>query len=210
MLLHLVRHAPPLVERAAPASTWPLDPGRREAVEPLRRSGVLPAGQASWYSSGEPKALETAVLLSGTADVAVVTGLGEAGRPAGWMDRTEFEDSVSRSFASPAEPARPGWEVLDDVRARLIRALDEVAAPAAGRGPGEVVLVGHGTAWTVLVAALTGAAPDLVAWRTMTMPDHCLLELGHGNAAAPMPGTPPARVVRHWGAWRAAGSSRHA
>jgi hypothetical protein len=34
-----------------------------------------------------------------------------------------------------------------------------------------LVLVGHGTAWTVLVAELTGAEPDLARWRAMAMPD---------------------------------------
>lgn len=38
--------------------------------------------------------------------------------------------------------------------------------------PGDdVVLVGHGTAWTVLVAALTGRPPDLDAWAALRMPD---------------------------------------
>jgi len=35
----------------------------------------------------------------------------------------------------------------------------------------DVVLVGHGTAWTVLVSALTRRPPDLDRWRTLAMPD---------------------------------------
>lgn len=35
----------------------------------------------------------------------------------------------------------------------------------------DVVLVGHGTAWTVTVAELTGRAPDLDRWATLSMPD---------------------------------------
>ena len=35
----------------------------------------------------------------------------------------------------------------------------------------DVVLVGHGTAWTVLVASLTGEPPDLDRWAAMAMPD---------------------------------------
>ncbi len=34
-----------------------------------------------------------------------------------------------------------------------------------------VVLVGHGTAWTLAAAALTGVAPDLDGWRSSSMPD---------------------------------------
>jgi broad specificity phosphatase PhoE len=35
----------------------------------------------------------------------------------------------------------------------------------------DVALAGHGTAWTLLVAELTGAAPDLEAWAALRMPD---------------------------------------
>ena len=33
------------------------------------------------------------------------------------------------------------------------------------------MLVGHGTAWTLLVAGLTGSEPDLVRWESLGMPD---------------------------------------
>lgn len=35
----------------------------------------------------------------------------------------------------------------------------------------DLVLVGHGTAWTLLLAELTGSAPDLDAWAALRMPD---------------------------------------
>ena len=35
----------------------------------------------------------------------------------------------------------------------------------------DVVPVGHGTAWTLLVAGLTGREPDLVRWESLGMPD---------------------------------------
>jgi broad specificity phosphatase PhoE len=38
-------------------------------------------------------------------------------------------------------------------------------------GDDDVVLVGHGTAWTVLVAELTGRPPDLARWESLAMPD---------------------------------------
>jgi broad specificity phosphatase PhoE len=42
--------------------------------------------------------------------------------------------------------------------------------------PGDLVLVGHGTAWTVLVSELTGRAPDLDAWARLAMPDLWVLD----------------------------------
>jgi broad specificity phosphatase PhoE len=41
---------------------------------------------------------------------------------------------------------------------------------------GPVVLVGHGTAWTMLAAELTGAPPDLEAWAALAMPDVWVLD----------------------------------
>ncbi len=151
--------------------------------------------------------MATADLLRAGADVEHVAELGEAARPARWTEQAEFDAIVARSFARPGESVAPGWETLDAVRIRLLQAIDDRVLPlAAGHGHHDVVdvvLVGHGTAWTVLVAALTGAAPDLDAWRAMTMPDHCQLELAAGRSSSPAPRCPRARVVRHWGDWRA-------
>ncbi len=41
----------------------------------------------------------------------------------------------------------------------------------------DVVLIGHGTAWTALVAELTGREPDLARWRALAMPDVIVLEV---------------------------------
>jgi len=40
-----------------------------------------------------------------------------------------------------------------------------------------VVLAGHGTAWTLLTAELTGEAPDLDRWAALQMPDAWSLEV---------------------------------
>ena len=46
----------------------------------------------------------------------------------------------------------------------------------AAYGDDDVVLVGHGTAWTVLAAALTATEPDLDRWRALQMPDLVIVE----------------------------------
>lgn len=211
MHLHLVRHAPPLIDTAVPASRWPLDPDQLATLTPLRASGVLPTLAATWCSSMEPKAVATAELLAAATDVHHLAGLGEAARPACWSERSEFEATVERSFTTPTEPALPEWEALDAVRRRLLRAFEDAVLPLAARsGHDDVVLVGHGTAWTVLVSALTAAPPDVDAWRAMTMPDHCQLEIEVGRPTSRAGGTSRARVLRHWGDWRAAGDHRPA
>jgi broad specificity phosphatase PhoE len=170
-MLFLVRHGRPLVDRARPAREWELDPAGFDDIWTLRSSGRLPA-HAAWFSSPEPKALATAELLT-DGDVGVVDGLREHVRDSvEWVE--DFDDAVRRAFAVPDAVAVPGWEPVVACRDRVVRAVDGILAASAGT---DVVLVGHGTAWTLLAAALTRTEPDLERWRTLAMPDVITLEL---------------------------------
>lgn len=161
-VLHLVRHGRPEIDPATPASTWPLAAGAYDEVAGW--SHRLPA-DACWATSPEPKARATAVLLHpGPLDV--VEGLVEHRRDAGWT--SDFPGTVERAFAATDLPAAPGWEPLDACRGRVLSAVQGLLAAAPGE---DLVLVGHGTAWTVLVATLTGHEPDLDRWRSLGMPD---------------------------------------
>ena len=80
---------------------------------------------------------------------------------------------VSRCFEEPGRSAHPGWEPLDACRERVVRAVEGILA---AYGDDDVVLVGHGTAWTVLAAALTATEPDLDRWRALQMPDLVVVE----------------------------------
>lgn len=168
MTLHLVRHGRPVMDRAVPAREWSLDPASYDAVWALRDR--LPA-HAAWYTSPEPKAVETAQLLT-DAPTGIVDGLREHHRDGPWVDG--FETAVRRAFERPDEPAEPGWEPLSTLRERVVGAVRPILAAHAGE---DVVLVGHGTAWTVLAAALTGARPDLARWADLGMPAVISLDL---------------------------------
>ena len=180
--LWLVRHGPPAIDTSAPASTWPLSAVGVAAVEAARESWSLPV-DPPWVSSPEPKAHQTAQVLRG-AEVATIDDLREAERPARWNDDAEHSRLVERSMAEPERPVAPEWEPAGRTRERVVSAVRAVLAA----GPTEVVLVGHGTAWTLLVADLTGCPPDLVGWRAMRFPDRCLLVLdpaGHAQIKQP-------------------------
>ena len=71
-------------------------------------------------------------------------------------------------FADPDHPAYDGWEPLADCERRVTGAVRALMADHPGA---DLVLVGHGTAWTVLVASLTGERPDLDRWAALAMPD---------------------------------------
>lgn len=165
MTLFLVRHGRPLITPGVPAHAWELDPEGYDAVWALRESGRLPQ-RAAWFSSPEPKATGTAQLLT-DGQVGIVDGLREHVRDStDWIE--DFEGTVRRAFAEPELAAYAGWEPLAACRARVTDAVRPLLAAYAGE---DVVLIGHGTAWTVLAAELTDSAPDLERWARLGLPD---------------------------------------
>ncbi|GAA1767399.1 hypothetical protein GCM10009795_012280 [Nocardioides hankookensis] len=164
-MLHLVRHGRPLVEPGLLPSAWELDPAGFDAIWALRESGRLPA-VARWFCSPEPMALATAQLLT-DAEVGVVDGLREQKRDTpDWIE--DFAATVRRAFADPDRSAHDGWEPLRVTRERVVTTVRHLIDEHPGE---DLVLVGHGTAWTVLAAALSGTEPDLERWAALAMPD---------------------------------------
>jgi broad specificity phosphatase PhoE len=170
MTLHLVRHGRPAMTPGVPAAAWDLDPTAYDDVWALRSSGLLPA-RAAWFSSPEPKAVQTAQLLS-DAEVGVLDDLREHERTGEWVD--DFAGAVRRAFAHPDVAALDGWEPLDACRERVVAAVRRVLDV---HGSDDVVLVGHGTAWTLVVADLTGEPPDLERWAGLAMPDLLVVDV---------------------------------
>jgi broad specificity phosphatase PhoE len=170
-MLHLVRHGRSLRVPGRPPHAWELDPAGFDDVWALRESGRLPRG-AVWFSSPEPKATGTAQLLT-EAEVGVVEGLREHVRDtADWIE--DFPAVVERAFAAPEVPAYAGWEPLALCRDRVTRAATGILA---AHPDDDVVLVGHGTAWTLLASELTGRPPDLDRWAALRMPDLITLDV---------------------------------
>jgi broad specificity phosphatase PhoE len=165
--LFLVRHGLSRPDPATPPETWGLDPACLADVDALAASGRLPA-RAAWYSSPEAKALDTARRLT-DAPVTVVPELAEHRRGVRWFaDPADFRAAVRRVFEDPQARAVAEWEPLAALRERLLPAVRRILD---AHPDDDVVLAGHGTAWTLLVAELTGAAPDLEAWAALRMPD---------------------------------------
>ena len=184
--LHLVRHGPPVIEPHRAACLWQLD--ARAGSQELQRLGDVLARRAPsgvWHSSDEPKAVATARSLT-TGTVQIWPALREAGR-SDWFETAEqLRIAVLDAFDHPARSARPGWEPLHTTRRRISSAVAELLLDQRGD---DVILVGHGTAWTLLVSELTGGDPDLPAWTKLRAPDLCTLDVS-------------TRTVSHgWGAW---------
>lgn len=166
----------------APAHAWELDPSGFDNVWALRQSGRLPS-DAVWFCSPEPKAVTTAQLLT-EGEVGIVENLREHVRDtAEWIE--DFQAVVRRAFAQPHLSAFPGWEPLTACRERIRLAVSGILDVHAGE---DLVLVGHGTAWTLLAAALTGSEPDLDRWADLRMPDVIVVPLPAGGAPSVMLG----------------------
>ncbi len=163
-MLHLVRHGMPILDPSRHAFEWELDPARFDDVWALRESGRLPQA-ARWFCSPEPKAIQTAQLLT-DGEVAIVEGLREHVRRAGWID--DLPAALTRAVAEPSVPAVDGWETIEGCRQRVVRA---VRGLLEEHPDDDLVLVGHGTAWTLLRAVFIGSPPDLAAWRRLGFPD---------------------------------------
>ena len=119
-----------------------------------------------WFSSPEPKALATARLLT-DEPIEVVDALREHVRDTTeWIDH--FESVVRRAFERSDVSAAAGWEPLAYTRRRVTTAVEGILDQHPRH---DIVLVGHGTAWTLVRSALTGEAPDLDAWARLSLPD---------------------------------------
>jgi broad specificity phosphatase PhoE len=150
------------------ASYWPLDPEGYDEILALRDSGRLPLG-ARWFTSPEPKAIATGRLLH-MGRLTVVPGIEEQHRGDTWIeDPDEFRTVVRRAFADPVAPAAPGWEPLESTRDRVVTAVRGLLADDHDPEQ-DIVIVGHGTAFAVLAAELTGAEPNLDAWEALPLP----------------------------------------
>lgn len=168
MTIHLVRHGPPTQDRSQPAHSWSLDPAGYDAIWALRER--LPS-RAAWFCSPEPKAVETAQFMT-DARVGILPELAEHRRDStDWID--DFVGTVRRAFEHPNRPAHPGWEPLSACRERVVSAVRRVVEV---HDDTDVVLVGHGTAWTLTAADLLGEPPDLDRWQRLRMPDVIVVE----------------------------------
>jgi broad specificity phosphatase PhoE len=176
VLLHLVRHRRPVIEPGKPASSWQLDDAAISEMQQLRTFMNANVRAASWYSSDEPKALGTARALT-DGEIEVEPGLREAIRADWFPHQDQFRAAVLAAFGAPSRAGRPGWEPLDQTHARILAAVARIV----DRSRTDVVLVGHGTAWTLLVSEITGQPPDLESWRRLRMPDLCTLDLSTGS-----------------------------
>ena len=170
----LVRHGNPLARADTPAAEWPLsDDGRERSSRLARQLG--PVSARSVYSSAEPKAVATARALGDVfgLPISIVEGLHEHDRrDTPLLEAHEFETSVRRLFASPAERVF-GRESADAAAARFTRAVTALIAAADGD---DLIIVTHGTVMALFLAQAAGLEA-FALWRSLPMPCAAIVRL---------------------------------
>lgn len=172
MALILVRHALPEVVRGVPSSQWGLSEAGREDCVLLAHA--LPVDLAPVvYSSGIPKAAETAAVIALRRGLrtAVDGRLREVDQPPEWV-----EDHRAKVLGYLAGRDGSDWEPRDGAVARFGAAIRDALADDAGRA-GDTVVVTHGlvmTLWVATVAEIDSGA----WWAALTLPDAWRVEAG--------------------------------
>lgn len=164
--LLLVRHSEPAIDRAAPASSWPLSAIGRARCAPLAEA-LRRHAPGHIAASPEPKAAETARLVAAALGVGTSTaaGLEEHHRETVTF-LADFRDRVAALFARPEERLL-GEESGAEARARFARALDGLVA--AWSWPGPPCVVAHGTVLSLYLGARLGLEP-MSLWDRLRCP----------------------------------------
>ncbi len=155
----LLTHPDVVISREVPVPRWPLSPrGFARMRAGLQQAWV--AGLTAIYCSTEQKAVDAATVLSEHLELPFtqIDALGENERSAtGFLPPAEFEQVADAFFARPTQSVR-GWERAVDAQARMVRAVEAIAAaePASAR----VAIVAHGAVGTLLYCHLAGRDID--------------------------------------------------
>lgn len=172
MELILVKHSLPAIDPAAPSDSWLLnDTGRRRC---RRLADLLaPHSPATLVTSPEPKARETASLLADRlgGEVTVERNLREQERDAlGWLGDDAFERAVVGAMERPSEKIL-GMEPIELARSRFAETIERLIVRHA---PGNVIVVAHGTVFSLFAAPLLGL-PTVDLWKRLGMPSFVAL-----------------------------------
>ena len=171
-LLYLIRHASPQIQPDVPARDWRLS---ERGIEEARELAAVAAGWAlaAVYTSAEPKAQSTALLIAEASGVAtgVVDGFEEL-RFDEWIGNADrFSEAVRAILERPDEPVR-GAETAAAAAARFaagIRIVEQGALPAA--------VVSHGRVLTAYLAQALRLDDPFALWRSMPMPGWACIDL---------------------------------
>jgi broad specificity phosphatase PhoE len=172
--LMLVRHSQPDIVSYVPGSHWQLSAEGRARCRLLAEqlSAYQPATIAA---SMEPKAAETAALLSAHLHIPYQTAEGLHEHERGntpYLGQEKWEQIISTFFAQPDKLVF-GSETATQALERFAGAVQKVVQEHA---EGNIVIVAHATVITLLVAQYV-YIPSFLFWRSLDTPAFVVLSL---------------------------------
>lgn len=153
-LVYYITHPEVVVNPKVLVPDWGLSETGKSRMIAISKLPQVADVQAVW-SSTEQKAREGRDILAAALSCAKGEheGLGENDRSAtGYLPERLFWPIVERFFAEPDVSAE-GWETARDAQSRGVAAVEEALAKAPA---GDMVIVGHGGAGTLLMCHLKG------------------------------------------------------
>jgi len=177
-MLILVKHAKPVVDPELSPSRWRLSDEGRESCGRLS-AALRPFAPAAFFTSPQPKAMETAALVApsfGTSAVPrdALREHDETGAPF-FHTEAEFAQAIREFFARPNERVF-GAESAQEA---LTRFTAEVEGLLSERD-GTVAVVSHGRVISLLVASRTQLDPFEI-WQELTLPSFVVLDMVQGR-----------------------------
>lgn len=185
--LYLIRHASPTVQPNVPAEQWTLSERGIEEAHALARIASS-WGLAAVYSSAEPKAQATALVIGDAAGqpVRVVDGFQEL-RFDRWIPNADaFAEMVRGIFRQPGTSVH-GAERADAAAARFAAAIRIVE-----EGPFPAAVVSHGRVLTAYLSQVLELDDPFDLWRSIPMPGWACLDLDASKLIAAFQGLPEA------------------
>lgn len=152
--IYFITHPDVVVDPSIPVPRWPLSERGRERMRSLLGCPWIREISAIFCST-EQKAIDGAAILAEHLGISyeTVEPLGENDRSTtGYMPRDEFRKIVEEFFAHPHESVR-GWERAVDAQARIVKAVNDVAARA---DKATIAIVAHGGVGTLLLCHVKG------------------------------------------------------
>jgi len=172
-LVYLVRHASPVIQPTAPAEEWRLSD---RGIEEARALGEAARswGLRAVYSSPEPKAMSTALLIGDSVELPVhaVEGFYELRLGGSFIGNADQFSETIRAILEQPEASVRGSEPASAPAARFAAGMRSVEA-----GPFPAAVVAHGRVMISYLASVLGIEDPFALWRSLPMPGWIVLDL---------------------------------
>ncbi len=174
--LLLIRHSAVQIDPDQQSQEWSLSAsGRKQCLQ--FAPNIEPYQLDRFFTSHEPKAIETGSLLAGALHVPVQTapGLQEHDRRNAphFAKEQEFRAAIARFFSRPNELVF-GQETAVQARSRIIAAVNKWVAQYPEHN---LAMVTHGTVLTLFVCSYNPHLDPVTFWSKLEMPCAVILEL---------------------------------